>query len=1355
MKDHTRLSLPTRNSEASILVKHPFLRFTALIVLCVWIRAVAAEGIPNDRGTAPPDIAPLQAPFQMPLLERPTFPDQTFRITDYGAVGEGLTKNTEAFRKAIVACSQAGGGRVLVPPGKWLTGAIHLSSNVNLHLEDGAEIHFSDDPDDYLPVVFTRWAGIEVMNYSPLIYANGCHNIAITGKGALYGHGNNWWDWCSRLDEKDKIAPALMDLAAKGIPPEERVFGHPNSGLRPQFINPIHCRNVLLEGFTISAPGPFWTIHFVYCDGVIARDLTIQTQGGPNLDGINLDSTRNALIEYCSFDTDDDAIAVKSGMNEDGRRVGMPSENILIRHCHSKGPRWGSISIGSDMSGGVRRVCVEDVTFDGTLLGLYIKSNPGRGGTVEDIHYRRIRMRNIQLEAIRVQSDYAAWGAASDQTLYPTFRNIHFQDIVCDGAGGGALVQGMPQKPLENLHFERIAIDNAKSGMRFEHIQGLTLKEVSCNSAEDKAILFNDCRDVTHLDADVEMGRAGADSPRLSDQFGVVHGDPEFLVELGSGWNRHDFTWAGIEREKGVFDFGEFPSRVEKSLGMGVNLLPILDYEPAWDPDRSPADEETLRYWERYVETMVARFKGQLNYWQAWNEPNITFWKPKPNARDYAELLRRTYIAAKRADPEVKILGLNCSNIDLEFSERVFRYGGLNYCDVLAYQPYRIAPEAGHFEEVEALRELLEKFGQEKPIWFTEMGWASEHFAFSDAEDVFAERPMRRQAAFLVRYMAIIKAVDIEKVFWFSQTADTAALMVPHLGGRKRHSFYAYRHLIEGLDDYTDLREIFPHGSQGRYAYLFSCPERDVLIAWSVNGPQEVTIPGAGECIEAHDILGSILPNPAKDDKVILTGEPIFLFFDKTPAALCDLGSLSISPTRLWLEPGESQTIRVRWEPSPGVSENVRVRVESDHNGLSTALQNLDLEPGAPKEITITASQEMAPSRGSIRLSLGDLSWEVETNVTPKKLFHYRCDINGLLTPVALRKSDESLSLLIAAYDSNELICLAPDGTLRWEYIAGVPICGSVAVGNIDEDPASEIVTAMPRKQTIMALSEDGVLLWRAKLAGEPREEGPSWSWTQPSLGDLNWDGNNEIVYSDYHGVVTALWGNGEVLWTRSVSENRCDLPTLVGDVCCSEHMEIVTGDDAGNLFGLSSSGEIIWEASLGSAITTAPVAGHLEPEGPASVFVATKNERLFRLSPDGETIWTAELGGTVDLGSGIVLSDLDGDGIQEIVVSTRNHEMIAFSADGAVLWRVETGAQIRSIPAIGDVDGDGKNEILIGSADWLLYCIDNEGRIEWTYKVGNRVDASPLLVDLNEDGVQDIVLPIRGGDVIGLAGTQ
>jgi hypothetical protein len=444
--------------------------------------------------TRPTVIAPIQAPFDMPQPQRPAFPSKTFNILDYGAKDDGTTKSTEAFGRAIAACNAAGGGMVRVPAGRWLTGAIHLKGNVNLHMEEGAEIHFSDDPQDYLPVVFTRWAGFEVMNYSPLIYANDCTNIAVTGPGRLFGHGRKWWEWNKRLDERDKIGPLLQEHAIKATPPEQRVFGNPEAGLRPQFISPINCRNVLLEGFTIAQPGPFWTIQFIYCTNVIARGLTLHTTGGPNTDGINLDSTRNALVEHCLLDVGDDAVALKSGINEDGRRVGRPTENVIVRNITVL-TTHGGIVIGSDMSGGVRNVLAHDCVFDGAQIGIRLKSNPARGGTVENIHYRNITMRRIRYEAIRLESNYAAWGAATNQTNYPTFRNITIKDLVCDGAGRAAEIQGTPQRPIESLALESVSI-RANAGMKCDWVTGLKLVKVVSTPASGEPISLQNCKDV-------------------------------------------------------------------------------------------------------------------------------------------------------------------------------------------------------------------------------------------------------------------------------------------------------------------------------------------------------------------------------------------------------------------------------------------------------------------------------------------------------------------------------------------------------------------------------------------------------------------------------------------------------------------------------------------------------------------------------------------------------------------------------------------------------------------------------------------------------------------------------------------
>ena len=348
----------------------------------------------QKQANIPDDIAPITAPFPMPQLKRPVFSSRSFNILDFGAVADGTTKNTKAIADAIAACAKAGGGNVLVPAGKWLTGTIHLKSNVHLHLHAGSEIHFSDDPQDYLPVVFTRWAGFEVMNYSPLIYAIDCENIAVTGPGKLFGHGKKWWEWCKRLDEKNEVGPHLEEQVVKDIPLGERLYGSPGVGLRPQFISPINCRNVLLEGFTVAEPGPFWTIQFIYCENVIARGLSIHTKGGPNTDGINLDSTRNALIEYCLLDVGDDAVCLKSGINEDGRRVGKPTENVVVRNVTALSSHGGMV-IGSDTSGGVRNVLAYDCVYDGSDVGIRLKSNASRGGVVENLYYRNITMRKV------------------------------------------------------------------------------------------------------------------------------------------------------------------------------------------------------------------------------------------------------------------------------------------------------------------------------------------------------------------------------------------------------------------------------------------------------------------------------------------------------------------------------------------------------------------------------------------------------------------------------------------------------------------------------------------------------------------------------------------------------------------------------------------------------------------------------------------------------------------------------------------------------------------------------------------------------------------------------------------------
>jgi len=433
---------------------------------------------------------PADLPFDMTWPKTPRFPKRDFNLLDHGGVADGITLNTGAFASVIDACAKAGGGRVVVPPGRWLTGAIHLKSHVNLHLQAGATVLFSSNPEDYLPAVWVRWGGFECMNYSPLIYARDSEDIAITGRGRLDGQGARWWYWSRRQTEN---AERLYKMTVENVPVEKRVFARPEDSMRPQLIQPINCTNVLLEGVTIVS-GPFWTVQFVYCDGVIARNLTIRTSGSNN-DGINADSSRNVLIENCDLTTGDDCVCLKSGLNEEGRRIGRPTENVVIRRCVTRAGHGGFV-IGSDMSGGVRNVLVYDCDFLGTAVGVRMKSARGRGGVVENIWCRGIRMHNIANEAIKLETSYKAW-FGSDKGVAPTFRELTFENIKVDVAGTGIAIKGLPERPIENLTFRNSDLVSRR-GLNCAEARGITLENVFLNSyATPEVMMFANTGDVT------------------------------------------------------------------------------------------------------------------------------------------------------------------------------------------------------------------------------------------------------------------------------------------------------------------------------------------------------------------------------------------------------------------------------------------------------------------------------------------------------------------------------------------------------------------------------------------------------------------------------------------------------------------------------------------------------------------------------------------------------------------------------------------------------------------------------------------------------------------------------------------
>jgi len=484
------------------LVEHCGKQMTACILVSLLVSILLVDNSTAQTSIieqAPAEIAPIQTPFGKFSVSRPSFPNRTFDIRSFGAAEGGKVKNTEAIRKAIEAAAAAGGGKVVVPAGRWLTGAIHLENNVDLYLEKGSELLFSQDAHDYLPAVFSRHEDTECYKFSAFVYADGKTNIAITGDGTLNGQGRPWWVW----KQEHKASDAkLAEMAKENVPVDKRVFDGQNGNfLRPAFFQPINCSNVLVEGVTFLY-GAFWTITPTYCDTVIVRKVRIITAGSyghtPNGDGVDPSSSRNCLIEYCEFSTGDDCIAIKSGRDRDGLRVNKPTENVVVRHCVGL-EGHGGIVIGSETSGSIRNVYAYDCTFHGTDRIVRIKTARGRGGVVENLWFEHLSADTIQQEALRINMLYTGtrFPAMPVTETTPTIRNIRFSDISCTYAKAYAVeLLGLPEREIENVRFSNITA-GAAYGIYCADADSVIFNNISITTKSWPVIDINDASAVS------------------------------------------------------------------------------------------------------------------------------------------------------------------------------------------------------------------------------------------------------------------------------------------------------------------------------------------------------------------------------------------------------------------------------------------------------------------------------------------------------------------------------------------------------------------------------------------------------------------------------------------------------------------------------------------------------------------------------------------------------------------------------------------------------------------------------------------------------------------------------------------
>lgn len=414
-----------------------------------------------------------------------------FNVLKYGAKNDSSKLATESIRKAIDDAVKVGGGTVYFPAGKYLTGAIHLKSNITILIDAGAEIHFSDNFDDYLPMVKTRYEGVDVTSFSPLFYAYEAENIAIKGRGLIDGHGKKWWDfvegykadqprskWQIKFDElnKDILLPDDPKQMKRGF-------------LRPAFIQPMFCKNVQIEGITIRN-SPFWTVNPEFCENVTVHAVTINNPGknAPNTDGINPESCNNVHISDCHISVGDDCITIKSGKDAPGRKMAKPAENYTITNCTMLAGH-GGVVIGSEMSGDVRKITISNCVFDGTDRGLRIKTARGRGGVVEEIRVSNIVMKNIKQQAIVLDMQYAKTNAEAVSERTPIFRNIHFSNITGEVNEAGYL-NGLAEMPIEDISFNDINL-KAKSGFNISLANNISFNQININTEIGSALKTN------------------------------------------------------------------------------------------------------------------------------------------------------------------------------------------------------------------------------------------------------------------------------------------------------------------------------------------------------------------------------------------------------------------------------------------------------------------------------------------------------------------------------------------------------------------------------------------------------------------------------------------------------------------------------------------------------------------------------------------------------------------------------------------------------------------------------------------------------------------------------------------------
>jgi len=469
-----------------------------------------------------------QVPDILAHVTPPVFPDVDFNVQDFNAVSDGQTDCREAIMAAVLACSEAEGGRVLVPAGTYLVkGPIHLESNVNLHLAEGAHLKFGGKYIDYLPLVMTRWEGTRVYNYSPFVFAYRKHNVALTGKGTLDGQAKETWSTWTEKDDAGVEMTRRMNLEGNSVVDRFLGDGH---FLRPSMIQFLGCENVLVEGVKI-VDSPFWCLHPVFSKNVTIRGVRFDSHN-PNNDGIDLDSCEYVHVHDVVFNNGDDCIAIKSGRGPEGREMSQPSRNIYIHDCTFNA--YTAIAIGSEMSGSVYNVFAENCAAKSQLKRAFrIKGNRTRGGEVAHIRYRNMTFLDAREEMIDFVTDAGGTLEAAPRDFPPFYHDVRYENITAAGPCTiGLNMRGQPDMPIRNVVLRDVTVVDAQTAKNIVHTTGLVTQNVTLVGEVQEPNSVNLPPDV-YAGADVQLEATGG----TAELSGSVHDDGAPTAELTYAWS--------------------------------------------------------------------------------------------------------------------------------------------------------------------------------------------------------------------------------------------------------------------------------------------------------------------------------------------------------------------------------------------------------------------------------------------------------------------------------------------------------------------------------------------------------------------------------------------------------------------------------------------------------------------------------------------------------------------------------------------------------------------------------------------------------------------------------------------------